>query len=180
MDFKKMSFWSVFLAILVTSFLGGCSGLSDNLITTVTDEFGNVTETVAGASIAKEQIVHGTLKADVDGYYTALGDSGSKMGVDGYQEIVLKDGSKAYLPLMTASFKEAPKRNANLPTAPSEHPVWRFGEKVVDGALSYGLAFLLNDFGKEALGGAQTKYYGDYNYNPQTATPFIVDPVVVQ
>ena len=176
MDFKKLSRMLLVMAVTLL-FLSGCASLSDNLITTVTDEFGVVTETVAGASVAKEQIVHATLQADVAGYYAAMKESGSNMGVDGYQEITLKDGSKAYLPLITASFKEAPKRNTNLPTSPSEHPAWRFGEKVVDAGLKYGLAFLLADFGKEAIGGAQTKYYGDYN--PQTAEPYIVMPEVI-
>ena len=157
--------------------LSGCAGMSDTLVTTVTDGFGRDVETVAGASIAKEQIIHSTLKADVEGYYKALEASGAKVEVTGFYEVPLADGKTGYLPLLVATAKEAPARNINLPTAPSEHPGWRFGGKVVDAGLSFGLGWLLNDFGQAALGGAQTKYYGDYN--PQTAEPFVVFPEIV-
>lgn len=174
---KNTSYILLAISLLL---LGGCAGLSDSVVTTVTDQAGKVTKTVAGASIAKEQVVHKTLQADTRGYYTALGTSGSKMEVTGYQEIDLADGSKGYLPLISATFREAPKRNSTLPTSPSIHPGWHFGEVVVESALTYGLADIIAGVTKKALDSSQTKYYGDYNYNPQTAAPYVVNPVVVQ
>lgn len=125
----------VLICLILTMFVSGCAGMSDTVITTLTDTAGNVTETVTGASIAKELAVHKTLQADVNGYYEALVKSGSKMEVTGYQEVAIRDGSKFYLPLMSATFSEAPKRNTTLPTAPSVHPAWKTGEKLISAGL---------------------------------------------
>lgn len=120
--------------------LGGCASMSETVVTTVTETTGQVTETVASASIAKEQAVHSTLQTEESGYYRALPKTGSKMGVTAYQEILLSDGSKAFLPLMTATFIEAPKRNTSLPTSPSVHPVWGVAKDAVKyGFLAYGV-----------------------------------------
>lgn len=135
---KRYPMWVLFLLCLMLLF-SGCASVSDTVVTTVTEASGQVTETVAGASIAKEQAVHETLQVDTTGYYTALAASGSKMKVDGYQEVVMKDGSKMYLPLMSASFTEAPKRSTNLPTAPSVHPAWGFAERTLGQVAKYGM-----------------------------------------
>ena len=181
MNFKKCSF-RLFLLIVPFLFLTGCGGMSPLTVTEeMLDSGGNVvsktTSTVADASVAKERIVHKTLQVDTEGYYAALGLSGSKMEVTGYQEMVLADGSKGYLPLISSSFREAPKRNTALPTAPSIHPIWHFGESVVKASLTYGIADILAGVTEKAFDSAQTKYYGDYN--PQTAEPYIVEPLVV-
>lgn len=128
------------LLFLPLLFLVGCAGMSDKVVTTVTDTAGNVTETVAGSSIAKERAVHKTLQNESTGYYKALSKTGSKMGIVSFQEISLPDGSKAFLPLITVSFIEAPARNTHLPTKPSDHPVWGVVQNVAKyGFMAYGV-----------------------------------------
>jgi uncharacterized protein YceK len=129
----------ILVPLLMVLSLSGCASMSDTVTTTITKTSGEVVTTVAGASIAKEQAVHDTLQEDVKGYYKALAKSGSQMKVDAYQEVVAADGSKIYLPLMSASFIEAPKRSANLPTAPSVHPAWGFAERTLGQVAKYGM-----------------------------------------
>lgn len=137
----------LFLVSVSLLFFGGCASMSDTVTTTITKTTGEVVTTVAGSSIAKEQAVHTTLQADVVGYYKAIAKSGAKMEVAGYQEVINPDGSKLYLPLMTASFIEAPKRNTNLPTEPSVHPAWKTGEKLISAGLwAFGIHEAANVF----------------------------------
>jgi hypothetical protein len=170
--------------ILITAlFLPGCGSISPLTVTTETlDSAGNVisktTETIASASVAKEQTVHKTLQLDTKGYYTAVEKAGAKFEITGYQEYLPKDGVVMMLPKFAATFRPTPVRNIRLPTAPSVHPVWHLGEVVADKGLTYGLADLTAGVLGNAFDAAQTKYYGDYN--PQTAPPYIVNPVVIE
>lgn len=146
-----------------------------------------VTGQIKDASVQKEAL-YGQMRQNRDNKQKAMYDkSGFKqtwkrvekktvMKING-QEIVME--STEYLP--EVEFREAPRFDQPLPTGPSEHPVWRFGEKVIDKGVDGFLWFTgikqLGSVLKGAQDTAQPKYYGDYN--PQTAEPYVVYPEIV-
>jgi hypothetical protein len=170
----------VIAACLLALTLSSCSMTPMTITSDMVDSAGAVvgttTKVIADSSVAKEQIVHDTLQADINGYYEGVKAAGTKVDITGWEEKTTPEGVKYNLPLITISVKEAPRRSTMLPTSPSVHPLWHFGEVFVKGALTYGLADLAAGTLETAFDSSQTKYYGDYNYNPQTATPYVYTP----
>jgi hypothetical protein len=180
--------------LLIAVLLSGCSGkgglvpVSDVSI----NKAGDVIETTAGytkdASIAKEIAVlnaHNT-RTLVRG--KAYKNEGFKMEWVSVEKTVFYPGMKEPITIKEAmpkvSYKAPLQFNQPLPMEPSKHPVWEFAGKVADGAFSLGGTFVKWSYGSDVVKSAWDRsapqYNGDYNYNPQTAEPYIVNPVVVE
>lgn len=153
---------SLFLSSLVALFMTGCATQGFIPLTdTQIDAAGNLIEKPIGAtrdaSVAKEHEVHQTLRNRDQQYRKAYEKSGFSMSYEQHEI----NGVVVMLPIM--EFKEAPRFEQPLPTKPSEHPVWRFGEKVMDrGLAAFGIDRLYR-FGKSAIDGAgdHRVYQGD-------------------
>lgn len=136
-----------------------------------------VSGTISDASTIKEVTVHQTLQARDRAYVKAHKDSGFRVKFK-MQEVT----PGVFVQVMDdVSFREAPRFEQPLPTAPSEHPLWRtvdrLGGKALDTWLWWTGITEFAEVQKRSIDAAQPKYFG--NYNPQTAAPYIVEPQVV-
>lgn len=170
----------VLCVVLALFLLSGCA--SDGSVSlsslpigdeAVTKLSGNITD----ASTIKETVVHQSLQNRDRAYTKAHKESGFRVKFKMEQ---VSPG--VYVQVMEdVSFREAPRFEQPLPTAPSEHPLWktldRLGGKAMDTVLWWKGIAEVADVQKHSLDAAQTKYFGDYN--PQTAAPYIVEPTVV-
>lgn len=173
---SKISKIMLFVMLSTILFLGGCAQVSDTAALKIFDESGKIVAELTGAAIQRDYLyTQQHIKRD-EVYRKSYAKSGSIME---YGNVTLADGSSAYLPTKV-TFRDMPHFQQNLETRPPDHRGWQTADKIVDGLTTFGLGFLVADFGKSALSGASTQYHGDYNYNPQTAEPYIVNPVVVE
>lgn len=181
----------LFLLLAVAVFLGGCAGGGLVPISDVgLNEAGDIVEKTAGytkdASIAKETAVLNAHNLRTSAKLKAYSSEGFKLEWVKVEKTYFFPGMAEPV-TMTEQLPEvsykAPLTFAQvLPMKPSVHPVWNFAETVADGAFSLGGTyikwFLGSDVAKDVLDSSQQKFYGDYN--PQTAAPYVVNPVVVE
>lgn len=187
--YLTVALWPVLLA--------SCASQTMPLDSTFIDATGNVITRPAGytrdASVAKEHEVHETLRHRDLMYSQAYQYSGFTMD---YKEVRLAGGAVAFLPVV--SFRETPRFEQPLPTAPSAHPVWGFANNLVDKGLWGFLGYNLFKFGRAAIDGAAERntYNGPYAPNnsgntntvsgqggsmmPWEVRPEIVKPEVVR
>lgn len=183
------------LACATVSMLTGCVAQGYVPLTeTQINEVGEIVEMPIGAtrdaSIAKEGFVHRSLQRRDIEYGKAYKESGFKME---FASVEIAKGIVAYLP-KSISFKEVPRFEQPLPLAPSEHPVWKTVNNVVDKGLWAWLGSEFFSFGKSAIDAAGDKFAGDYipqySNNPMSLTgntngnitqaPYTVEPVIVE
>ncbi|MBU0665339.1 MAG: hypothetical protein KJ990_12460 [Proteobacteria bacterium] len=174
---KKNSF--VLLTLAVGLLLPGCAGkgglmpVTDTMVT----ESGSVFKTTAGytadASVLKEREVHETLRNRDEAIKAAHAVSGMTMSWQAVVKTVQYPGMPdavivtEYLPVI--AFKEQARFDQPLPTAPSEHPVWKTVRGVVsdikDGTL-IGLGINAADnVLSAAVGKKDATYEGDVQFN---------------
>lgn len=171
---------ALFCFVVVVLGLVGCGkdgSIAVEPIKVEGDTINKVTGTISDASTIKEVTVHQTLQARDRAYVKAHKESGFHVAFK-MQEVT----PGVFVQVMDdVSFREAPRFEQPLPTAPSEHPVWRtaerLGGKFVDTWLYWTGITEFADIQKKSLEAAQPKYYG--NFQPQTAAPYIVEPTVV-
>jgi hypothetical protein len=147
--------------------------VSDETITEVT---GSITDT----SVQKEALYTNMVKNRDRAYAKMYAQSGFHVK---FKLVEVAPGVKIQM-MDEVSFKEAPRFQQDLTAGPSEHPVWRFGEKVLVKGFDTFLWWTGIDAAKtvfsESIKSAQPRYYGDYN--PQTAAPFVVEqppPIII-
>lgn len=185
---------TIVAAMFAIALLSGCAG-SGGLIP-VTDvmvnEAGDIVEQTAGytkdASIAKEAAVLNAHNTRTLARLDAYKDEGFKLEWVAVEKTYFFPGMEKPITvteqLPEVSYKAPLVFDQPLPMKPSVHPVWGFAETVADGVFSLGGTWVKwyfgSDVAKSALDGAASQYHGDYNYNPQTAQPYIVNPVVVE
>jgi len=118
-------------------------------------------QTIGDASTAKEAIVHKTWQNYHDEYQEAYEDSGLTMS---YKEVKLSDGSTTFLPVI--SYKPPPTMAAP-PTEPSQHPVWKTVDNVVNrGIMWAGIGWIAHEFrgmNEAAYDAAGNTYNGPTN-----------------
>lgn len=173
----------IFSLVLVGLVLSGCGsgGVMDISKLPISDEsIVEVTGTITDTSVQKEALFTGMVRNRDRLHAKMYAQSGFNVK---FKLVEVAPGVKIQM-MEEVSFKEAPRFEQPLPTGPSEHPAWRFGEKVlVKGMETFlwwtGITEVFNSH-NQALDSAQTKYYG--NYNPQTAAPYIVEqpaPIII-
>ncbi|MCB2218044.1 MAG: hypothetical protein KQH59_18435 [Desulfobulbaceae bacterium] len=165
-------FWSfllVFLMLGVVFLLMGCSEKLYPVMEAATDGAPKVTQQVADSSVSKESVVHVSLQNRDIQYRKAYEESGLKLT---WKEFTMKfklpgmtDVYEVSQMMPEIEFRESPKFDQPLPTEPSEHPVWKFANNVVDKTLiGWGfdrLAYVLHG------SGGRQYYAGDYSPNYQ-------------
>lgn len=170
----------VLCLLVVALLLSGCGKDGSITLTPIQldgESINKFSGTISDASTIKEMTVHQTLQARDRAYAKAHKESGTKIKFK-LQEVT----PGVYVQVIDElSTRESPRFEQPLPTAPSEHPVWktvdRLGGKALDTWLWWTGITEVADVQKHSLDAAQTKYYG--NYNPQTAAPYIVEPTIV-
>ncbi len=171
----KQRFKVIFLCLFLALGLTGCLGTKEAQVATVKffDESGKVVTELSGAAVERDFLYTNQHIQRDKQYVSAFKDSGVtvKMGM------VEINGAPAYVPT-EYSIRGTPHFQQNLETRPPDHRGWASFDNIVNKATIFGLGRLVNDYGKASLAGAQTKYYGDYN--PQTAKPYIVEPMVIE
>lgn len=147
--------------------------ISDETITEVT---GSITDT----SVQKEALYTNMVKNRDRTYAKMYAQSGFNVK---FKLIEVAPGIKIQM-MEEVTFREAPRFDQPLANGPSEHPIWRFGEKVLVKGFDTFLWWSGIDAAKailtESIKSAQPRYYG--NYNPQTATPFVLEqpaPIII-
>jgi len=167
------------LVAVMTLGLVGCSGtmpLTESEFNTA----GEVVEKTAGytadASVAKEHEVHATLRHRDKMHAKMYAQSGFQVKFE-FQEVA--PGVKVQV-MKEVSFKEAPRFDHALPTAPSVHPLWGVMQNLGGAAIQWtGIGFVAGKFTDMISHGwehAAPQYNGPYNpvtdsYNA-TAEPF--------
>lgn len=157
------------LGLMLVFLLGGCSEKLYPVMQAATDGAPKVTQQVADASVSKESVVHASLQNRDIQYRKAYEESGLKLT---WKEYTMKfklpgmtDVYEVSQMMPEIEFRESPRFDQPLPTEPSEHPVWKFANNVVDKTLiGWGfdrLAYVLH-----GAGGRQY-YAGDYAPNYQ-------------
>lgn len=147
--------------------------ISDEIVTEVT---GSITD----SSVQKEALYTNMVKNRDRAYVKMYAQSGVNIK---FKLVEVSPGVKIQV-MEELTIRETPRFQQDLPTGPSEHPVWRFGEKVLTKGFDTFLWWTGIDAGKailtESIKSAQPRYYGDYN--PQTAAPFVVEqpaPIII-
>jgi len=169
-----------YFVVVICFILSGCGsgGVMDVSKLPVSDEtITSITGSITDTSVQKEALYTDMVKNRDKLYRSMYAQSGFNVK---FKLVEVAPGVKIQM-MEEVTFRESPRFEQQLPTGPSEHPVWRFGEKVlVKGMDTFlwwtGITQLFNSQNK-ALDSTQTKYYG--NYNPQTAAPYIVEPMVI-
>lgn len=167
------------LALLLQ--LSGCgdSGIMNITKLPISDETvmgisGNITDT----SVQKEAL-YTKMRTDRDKLQSKMyAQSGFNVK---FKLVEVSPGVKIQM-MEEVSFKESPRFEQPLPEGPSIHPAWKFGERVLTKGMDTFLGWTGITAAKDVLtdkvDASQPKYYG--SYNPQTAQPYIVNPVIVQ
>ena len=167
---------------------GGLIPVSDTSI----NKAGEVIETTAGytrdASVAKEAAVLNAHNLRTAAKANSYKTEGFKLEWVAVKKTYFFPGMEKPIELTEQMPKvtyKAPLVFAQpLPMEPSRHPVWKFAGKVADGVFSLGGTWVKwyfgSDVAKDYVSKSNPQYYGDYNYNPQTAEPYVVNPVVVE
>ncbi len=166
------------LVVLVV--LSGCGsgGVMDISKLPVSDEtITEVTGTITDTSVQKEALFTGMVRNRDRIQAKMYEKSGFNVK---FKLVEVSPGVKIQM-MEEVSFKEAPRFEQPLPAGPSEHPAWRFGEKVLTKGMDTFLWWSGITAAKDILNAkteaSQPKYYGDYA--PQTAAPYIVEPTIV-
>lgn len=171
--------FSLVFLILLTGC--GSGGVMDISKLPISDEsVVEVTGTITDTSVQKEALFTGMVRNRDRLQAKMYEKSGFNVK---FKLVEVSPGVKIQM-MEEVSFKESPRFEQPLPTGPSEHPAWRFGEKVLTKGMDTFLWWTgITEFAsmsKHSTDAAQTKYYGDYN--PQTAAPYIVEqpaPIIV-
>ena len=171
---------SLLLSCIFVILLAGCgdSGIMNITKLPVSDETVlGIAGNVKDASVQKEIVVHQTLQKRDAMYAKMYKESGFSVE---FELVEVSPGMKVQV-MKKVQFREAPKFDSHLLTAPSEHPMWGVLKSTIkdakEGFMFYtGIQALDSILGK-SLDSAQPKYYGDYN--PQTAAPYVVYPEIV-
>lgn len=139
-----MRFLFVGSVIVVLLILSGCASSQIEIpVSALTNEESRMKaySVIGDASTAKEAIIHKTWQNYHVEYQKAYVASGFNMS---YQQIKLSDGTMALLPLV--SFKPQPQMAAP-PTEPSQHPVWKTVDNVVNrGIMWAGIGWVAHEF----------------------------------
>ena len=163
------------LSLLLT----GCAGQGGlmPLTDTMVAEGGSVVKTTVGytadASVAKEHTVHDTLRNRDNAVASAHEKSGLTMSWQAVVKTIQYPGMAEavtvteYLPVI--AFREQARFDQPLPTAPSEHPVWRTAREIFhdikDGTI-IGLGIHATDnILSAAVGKKDASYAGDVQFN---------------
>ena len=169
------------IILLLLMQLSGCgdSGIMNITKLPISDEAvmgisGNITDT----SVQKEAL-YSKMRTDRDKLQLKMyAQSGFNVK---FKLIEVSPGVKIQM-MEEVSFKESPKFEQPLPDGPSIHPAWKFGERVLTKGMDTFLGWTAIGAAKDVLtdkvDASQPKYYGPYS--PQTAQPYIVNPVIVQ
>lgn len=134
-----------FLWLVIPLFLlSGCANdMVDIPLSSMTTEESRVAaySTIGDTSTAKEAIVHKSWQTYYREYEQAYQASGMTMS---YQEITLSDGSKAHLPVINY---RPPPTMAAPPSEPSQHPVWRTVDNVINkGIMWAGIGWIAHEW----------------------------------
>lgn len=171
------------LSLVLLILLAGCGsgGVMDISKLPVSDEtITEVTGSITDTSVQKEALFTNMVKNRDRTYAKMYAQSGFNVK---FKLVEVTPGVKIQM-MEEVTFRESPRFEQPLPTGPSEHPAWKFGEKVLTKSMDTFLWWTGIDAAKavfsESIKSAQPRYYGDYN--PQTAAPFIVEqpaPIII-
>ena len=168
------------IPLLLILVLSGCADTGAlNLGSTVIDgeQATAITGQIKDASVQKEAIYFQAREKRDKAYKAMYKESGFNVK---FEFVEVAPGIKVQV-MKEVSFKEF---DQPMPAGPSEHPVWKTVDNVVDKGTNVFLWWTgikeLAGVLKGAQDVAQPKYYG--NYNPQTAEPYIieVEPFIVE
>jgi hypothetical protein len=179
----------IFALVASVILLSSCA-MPQQTVEKIIDETGAVTSTIttttAEASEFKEQQVHETLRNRDNNIQKDNAKPSMVMEWQAVEETVFYPGMAAPLtvkksmPKITVTEKKEYKQP--LPIEPSRHPAWASLDNAVNKGtdLTKWLVGMIEgfDYLSDQSKNVGTKYYGDYA--PQTAQPFVVDPVIVQ
>ena len=171
------------LSLVFLTLLSGCGsgGVMNITSLPVSDEtIMGVTGSITDTSVQKEALYTAMVRERDKAYAKMYAKSGFNVR---FKLVEVAPGVKIQM-MEEVSFKESPRFEQPLPTGPSEHPAWKFGEKVLVKGMDTFLWWTGIDAAKavfsESIKSAQPMYYG--NYNPQTAAPYIVEqpaPIII-
>jgi hypothetical protein len=158
-----------YLLLLLPLLLTSCAGkMSETTVETMFDNSGRVitetTTTIAEASVKKEEAVHKTLQK----YLSVIANTGMRMGWQQVEETHFYPGMSAPVTVVkhmpTFSYVD-PSSIQKLPTAPSEHPVWRVGGQLLESVAKYGMiGYGIHEVSgvlADGVKNAGQNYYGD-------------------
>lgn len=175
---------TIMLVAIALLLLGGCAETS---IVTKIIENGKVVKEVitpvANATVKREKSLNG------------LKESIAQHAADAHKTGVIEVNTR--LVKRTVSFDEHTfswqemaidkvvyhgeyKPHVNVPMVLPDHPVWKTTREISKDILTFGIADLTAKVLNKSFDTSNPKYHGDYSYNPQTAEPYIVNPVVIE
>lgn len=159
---RKLGLSSIFLIILFA--ISGCANdMMEIPVSALTSDESRMKaySVIGDTSTAKEAIVHKSWQT----YLEKLAEMQEHVGFTmDYKEITLKDGSKTFLPLVSY---RPPLQVHAPPTEPSQHPVWRTVDNVVNrGIMWAGIGWIAHEFRgmqESAYDAAGNTYNGPVN-----------------
>jgi hypothetical protein len=172
----------IFSLVLVVLLAGcGSGGVMDISKLPVSDEtITEITGSITDTSVQKEALFTNMVKNRDRLYSKMYAQSGFSVK---FKLVEVSPGVKIQM-MEEVSFRETPRFQQDLPTGPSEHPVWRFGERVLakgfDTFLWWTGIDAMKEIANTSIKNSQPRYYGDYN--PQTAAPYFVEqppPIII-
>ena len=175
--FSTVLFLIVFLSLMLG--LSGCGEkgglipLTDTMVNDAGEALEKTGAYTRDASVAKEHEVHATLRNRDNAIARAHKNSGMTMSWQQVTKTVQYPGMSApvttteYLPVV--SYREQPRFDQQLPTEPSEHPVWktiRSGVKDIKDGTIIGMGINAADnVLSAAVGKPDNRYMGDVQFN---------------
>lgn len=181
------------ITVLLTFVLSGCSTATYTFTSQHLDALGNLIAhpvTVTGnTSVIKELAVHESLRNRDLMQRQMYAESGTTIA---FSMTEVQPGIFVQT-LASITSREAPTFKQDLPTQPSEHPVWRTANNAIDkGLLGFGI-YQLTSFGKSAVDASGTKFYGsagdgagatsivggDGSVSPYVVRPEVVRPEII-
>lgn len=177
---------TIFSLILCVLLLSSCAKMfNSEVVTTVTDEFGEVTESVTTAAVARDELY--MERGNTRDKYTKdmYATEGFTLGWQQIEETVYYPGMEAPLTvkkvLPTVTYKAPHVWQDRIETKPPDHRGWASLDKVGDNVLKGFLYYLTFGVLDNAVSKDTQAYQGDYitgSYNPTTSTT--TNPYVLQ
>ncbi len=122
---------SILIALFLT--LSGCASISTDAVNSLVDGSTTTTGQISDSSVAKEALIHRTIRNYQNQYASSYANSGLRI------KFKTKKVGDVYVQMIDEiSYREKPDMFAP-PTEPSKHPVWEFATVFGSNLLKYGL-----------------------------------------
>lgn len=165
------------LLVLILFLLSACA--STEAVTTIVQEGGKTITTLSGAAVQRD-VIYSNKRQHRDTLTKEMYNlSGINLTFERYT-YTSPDGSFTFTAndIKTMTVRAPHTWMQKIADTPPDHRGWATADKAL-GIVGNGvLGYFLNQIIGTANQEVGTKYYGDYN--PQTATPYIVEPTIIQ